>query len=76
MEGATLIPKDVVIVIDKSGSMDWSSYGGHTLMEIAKEAAKTIVDMLNPRDRVRPLKRQLEHPCINKFVLMTDLLTC
>lgn len=48
-------PKDVVLVIDKSGSMGSfhsSSDGGSTLMEIAKEAAKTVINTLNPHDQV------------------------
>ena len=46
VETATPIPKHVVIVIDKSGSM------GTSLMKIAKDAAKTVLDTLNPRDKV------------------------
>nr|XP_026690878.1 VWFA and cache domain-containing protein 1-like isoform X2 [Ciona intestinalis] len=38
-------PKQVVIVIDKSGSM------GVTNMNLAKEAAKSVVNTLNPQDR-------------------------
>ena len=39
-------PKDVVIVVDKSGSM------ANGLLDIAKEAAKTVLGTMNPKDRV------------------------
>lgn len=49
-------PKDVVLVIDKSGSMNkrltGSGTGYTTLMNTAKDAAKTVVSTLNPHDRV------------------------
>lgn len=49
-------PKDIVLVIDKSGSMNTAFSGSGTgytvLMNIAKEAAKTVVSTLNPHDRV------------------------
>lgn len=49
-------PKDVVLVIDKSGSMNKAFSGSGTgytiLMNMAKEAAKTVVSTLNPHDRV------------------------
>ncbi len=51
VETATPTPKDVVVVIDTSGSMG-VRYGGSTLMQIAKEAAKTVLDTLNPNDMV------------------------
>ena len=46
VETATPEPKDVVIVIDHSGSMNPSR------MTAAKEAAKTVLNTMNPRDRV------------------------
>ncbi len=46
VETATPEPKDVILVIDTSGSM------GTTFMKIAKEAAKTVLNTMNPRDRV------------------------
>ena len=47
--------KDVVIVIDKSGSMtnEGPIYDGHFLMDLAKEAAITVLSSLTPKDRVR-----------------------
>ena len=47
MEAATAIPKDIVVVLDRSGSMKGR------MMQIAREAAKTVVETLNPNDRVR-----------------------
>ena len=44
-------PKDLVVVIDTSGSMS-NTHHGRTLMEIAIEAASTVVDTLGPNDRV------------------------
>ena len=46
VETATPEPKDVVLVIDTSGSM----HGNRIL--VAKEAAKTVLNTMNPRDRV------------------------
>ena len=46
-EAATPNLKDVVLVIDKSGSME-----EHGIMDLAKEAAKTVMLTLNPNDRV------------------------
>ena len=46
VETATPEPKDVVLVIDTSGSML------SALMNVAKEAAKTVLNTMNPRDRV------------------------
>ena len=46
VETATPEPKDVVLVLDTSGSMSGSR------LTVAKEAAKTVVSTMNPRDRV------------------------
>ena len=46
VETATPEPKDVVLVIDTSGSM----YGNR--ITVAKAAAKTVLSTMNPRDRV------------------------
>ena len=48
VETATPVPKYVVIVIDKSGSM---SFGNR--ISVAKDAAKTVLNTMNPRDEVR-----------------------
>lgn len=57
VETASPTPKDIVIVIDKSGSMEfeYNMHAGRYLMAIAKEAAKTVLDTLNPKDRVSKL---------------------
>ena len=47
VETATPAPKDLVLVIDTSGSMEKNNR-----MFIAREAAKTVVNTLNPNDRV------------------------
>jgi Mg-chelatase subunit ChlD len=54
VEAATPESKDVVVVIDTSGSMS-NSYSSRVLMDIAKEAANTVITTLNPNDRVRNL---------------------
>ena len=46
VETVTPEPKDVVLVIDTSGSMSG------TRIIVAKEAAKTVLSTMNPRDRV------------------------
>ena len=51
VETATPEPKDVVLVIDHSGSMSGSR------MIVAKEAAKTVLRTMNPRDRVSIFQR-------------------
>ncbi len=62
MVTATPSAKDVVVVIDKSGSMG-SYSASQTLMTIAKNAATSVVETLNPNDRVS----------INRFYLMNIL---
>ncbi|XP_070554563.1 VWFA and cache domain-containing protein 1-like isoform X2 [Ptychodera flava] len=51
VEALTPKPKNVVIVIDKSSSMS-IQHEGRTLMQIAKEAAITVVETMNPNDKV------------------------
>ena len=46
VETATPNPKDVVLVIDTSGSMS------ATRLNVTKEAANTVLNTMNPRDRV------------------------
>ena len=52
VQGISPEPKDIVIVIDRSSSMT-ETHGGKTLMEIAVGAASTVLDSVNPKDRVR-----------------------
>ncbi|XP_077996293.1 VWFA and cache domain-containing protein 1-like isoform X2 [Glandiceps talaboti] len=51
VEAVSPEPKNLVVVIDKSGSMG-DKHGGKTFMEIAIDAALTVLDTLNPSDRV------------------------
>ncbi|KAI0210267.1 hypothetical protein LSAT2_005007 [Lamellibrachia satsuma] len=51
VEVASPQPKDLVVVIDTSGSMR-TTHKGRSLMQIAIEAATTVVDTLGPNDRV------------------------
>ncbi|XP_068693104.1 VWFA and cache domain-containing protein 1-like [Montipora foliosa] len=51
VETATPEPKDVVLVIDTSGSM---SDGDR--IDVAKAAAKTVLSTMNPRDRIALVK--------------------
>ena len=62
VETATPEPKDVVLVIDHSGSMT-----GQRII-VAKEAAKTVLRTMNPRDRVSmvPLKNYQEYWGLNR----------
>ncbi|CAH1777706.1 unnamed protein product, partial [Owenia fusiformis] len=54
VESATPEPKDVVIVIDKSESMATVVPHGRSMsrLDVAKDAAKSVLDTLNPLDRV------------------------
>ena len=52
VETSSPIPKDVVLVIDKSLSMT-DTYDQVSLLSIAKRAAISVIETLNPRDRVR-----------------------
>ncbi|KAJ8315327.1 hypothetical protein KUTeg_007477 [Tegillarca granosa] len=47
---ATPVEKDVVVVIDRSGSMG-DYHDSRSLLQIAKEAAISVLDTLNPNDR-------------------------
>lgn len=52
VEAVTPRPKDIVVIVDKSGSMGTAYHNGRTLMQIAKEAAQTVIDTAGPDDRV------------------------
>ncbi|CAH1777703.1 unnamed protein product [Owenia fusiformis] len=54
VESATPEPKDVVIVIDKSGSMSHTVSHSRSMsrLDVAKDAANSVLDTLNPSDRV------------------------
>ena len=51
MELASPRPKDLVVMVDKSGSMK-VHHNGRSLMDIAIDAATTVINTLNPNDRV------------------------
>jgi len=57
VETATPEPKDVVTIIDHSGSMKGAR------MRAAKEAAKTVLSTMNPRDRVGIYVHAIHLPC-------------
>ena len=48
----TLVPVDLVLVLDKSWSMEWYKVGPTTRLQAAKDAAVSVIDMLTPHDRV------------------------
>ena len=56
VEASTPVPKDIIIIIDRSGSMNDDNH-----MSTAKEAAKTVIGTLNPNDRVGMTVRQCIH---------------
>lgn len=62
VETATPKPKDVVLVLDTSGSMKGSR------LRIAKEAAKTFLSTTNPRDRVS-MRKSFSTEIKGKYVL-------
>ncbi|XP_013420899.1 VWFA and cache domain-containing protein 1 [Lingula anatina] len=51
VSAATPVPKDIVVVIDTSGSMT-TYHNSKTLLQIAKDAARTVVETLSANDRV------------------------
>lgn len=48
------VPKDIVIVIDRSGSMA-RLHGNRSLLQITIDAVTSLLDTLNENDRVRTL---------------------
>lgn len=52
VEASTVHSKDVVIVLDISGSMELTNSMGKSLMNIAKTGAKMVVNTLNSKDKV------------------------
>ncbi|XP_070571541.1 VWFA and cache domain-containing protein 1-like [Ptychodera flava] len=52
VETATPEPKNLVIVLQKSASMSERIDGDKTLMKVAIEAAITVLDTMNPSDRI------------------------
>lgn len=60
-------PRDVVMVIDCSGSMDAGMSNGLTRMENAKDAAQALVDELRDEDRVGLAVFSWEDPARNRY---------
>ncbi len=60
-------PRDVVMVIDCSGSMDANMSNGLTRMENAKDAAQALVDELRDEDRVGLAVFSWEDPARNRY---------
>ena len=56
VEGIAPEPKDIVLVIDKSGSME-DVVGDKTLIEIAVSSAESVLNSLNFKDRVSCLAK-------------------
>ena len=53
VETITAVPKDIVVAMDVSNSMDLSfATSGKTYLNLAKEAVQTLISTLNPEDRV------------------------
>lgn len=45
-------PKQLVLMVDISNSMRKSTANGETLMRLAHQAAKTVINTLNAKDKV------------------------
>lgn len=52
------VPKDIVIVIDRSGSMA-RLHGNRSLLQITIDAVTSLLDTLNENDRVRTLVKNI-----------------
>lgn len=59
VETSSPSPKDVVIVIDSSESMGTADSDGRDPLDIAKEAAKSVLGTFNLNDRVHHSKQTL-----------------
>lgn len=70
MSSATPVEKDIVIIIDTSGSMS-ATHNGLSLMQIAHQAAISVLQTLNPNDRVC-----IENMPLSKSVLSKLLFVC
>ena len=66
VEGIAPEPKDIVLIIDKSGSMA-DIIGNKTLIQIAVSAAESVLNSLNPNDRVSYLTKKLAIKIICKI---------
>ena len=64
---ATPSPKNIVILLDSSTSM-----GDHNNLDAAKDTAKTVLNTLNPQDKVH--KCELSCSCLPYFPFLTGSL--
>ena len=64
---ASTIPRDIVVVIDCSTSMDANMSNGQTRMENTKAAATAMVDELLPEDRVGLAVFSWKDPARNRW---------
>ncbi len=64
---ASTVPRDIVVVIDCSTSMDANMSNGQTRMENTKGAATAMVDELLPEDRVGLAVFSWEDPLRNRY---------
>ena len=68
VEAATPSSKDVIMLVDISGSM-LNDFEGRNYLFIAKEAAETVLDTLNPKDRVSIIRNERYYCFVEKFRL-------
>lgn len=64
---SSTIPRDIVVVIDCSTSMDANMSNGETRMENTKDAATAMVDELLPEDRVGLAVFSWKDPARNRW---------
>lgn len=64
---ASTVPRDIVVVIDCSTSMDANMSNGQTRMENTKDAATAMVDELLPEDRVALAVFSWKDPARNRW---------
>lgn len=64
---SSTIPRDIVVVIDCSTSMDANMSNGQTRMENTKDAATAMVDELLPEDRVGLAVFSWKDPARNRW---------
>ncbi|XP_077996465.1 VWFA and cache domain-containing protein 1-like [Glandiceps talaboti] len=75
VEAVSPEPKNLVVVIDRSASME-IKYGRKTLMQIAIDAAITVLETLNPNDRVGVVTFSTEANTLHGWSSKTDYLNC
>jgi hypothetical protein len=80
-EGNDIIPKDIVIVIDVSGSMGSEAVIEHqgekqnvgfTILDITKHAINTIIESMNNNDRLSLISYSSYATILSDMIYMTD----